>query len=79
VSLGTKRFVFPLARRLLTPSGEFAGAVGAPGQVEYFERFYRDTYPDPSTRVRDASGPPIRVAGSVSDIDAYKRVEGQLL
>jgi signal transduction histidine kinase/ActR/RegA family two-component response regulator len=29
--------------------------------------------------VRDASGRPIRVAGSVSDIDAYKRVEGQLL
>jgi PAS domain S-box-containing protein len=51
VSGGTKRLVFPLARRLLTPTGEFAGAVGAPGQVEYFERFYRDTYPDPSTRI----------------------------
>lgn len=51
VSGGTKRLVFPLARRLLTPAGEFAGAVGAPGQVEYFERCYRDTYPDPSTRI----------------------------
>jgi PAS domain S-box-containing protein len=29
--------------------------------------------------VRDADGRPIRVAGSVSDIDAQKRVEGQLL
>ena len=51
ISAGTKRRVFPLARRLATPTGEFAGVVGAPGQVVYFEHFYRDTYPDPSTRI----------------------------
>ncbi|HEX6704288.1 MAG TPA: PAS domain-containing protein [Albitalea sp.] len=46
-----KRWVFPIARRLETPSGEFAGAVGARGRIEYFQSFYRDAQSDPHTRI----------------------------
>lgn len=50
-SPGTGRWVFPIGRRLRTSSGAFAGVVGAPGQVEYFQHFYRDAFPDTGTRV----------------------------
>lgn len=50
-SLGTRRWVFPIGRRLESPGGEFLGVVGASGQVDYFQSFYRDAYPDPGTRI----------------------------
>lgn len=51
ISPGGPRWIFPLARRLRTGDGRFGGAVGAAGRTEYFQRFYRETYPDPSTRI----------------------------
>jgi PAS domain S-box-containing protein len=51
LSPGTRRWVFPIGRRLADRDGRFFGVVGAPGKVEYFQKFYRDTYPDPSTRI----------------------------
>src|SRR5207344_2657750 len=42
---------FPIARRLTTPSGEFAGTVAARGRIDYFQQFYRDAQPDPATKV----------------------------
>ncbi len=48
---GEGHWIIPFGRRLETPAGAFAGVVAARGRVEYFERFYRDAYPDPSTRV----------------------------
>ena len=51
VSPGTQRHIFPIGRRVQDREGRFVGVVGAPGRVEYFETFYRDTYPDPSTRI----------------------------
>ncbi|MES2959567.1 MAG: PAS domain-containing protein [Pseudomonadota bacterium] len=50
-SPGTGRWVFPIGRRLVSRTGAFAGAVGAPGRVEYFQQFYGDAYPDPGTRI----------------------------
>jgi len=57
------------------------------GRVELREGEYRVLLPNGDYRwirhrnkcVRDADGRPLRVAGSVSDIDAQKRAEGQLL
>ena len=57
------------------------------GHTELRDGEYRVLQPDGKYRwirhrnkcVRDSAGRPIRVAGSVSDIDAHKRVEGQLL
>jgi PAS domain S-box-containing protein len=43
--------IVPFGRRLETPGGQFAGVVAARGRVDYFEQFYRDAYPEPSTRV----------------------------
>lgn len=50
-SPGTGQFVFPIARRLETPDGRFAGAVGAAGRVAYFQEVYREAYPEPGTRI----------------------------
>ncbi|MBL8350793.1 MAG: response regulator [Burkholderiaceae bacterium] len=50
-SPGTQRRVFPIGRRFEDGSGRFAGVVGAPGRVEYFQNFYRDSYPDSATRI----------------------------
>ncbi|MGA0612945.1 PAS domain-containing protein [Caldimonas sp. KR1-144] len=50
-SPGNGQWVFPMGRRLETPAGEFAGAVGAAGRVAYFQQFYRDAYPEPGTRI----------------------------
>ncbi|MBC7942562.1 MAG: PAS domain-containing protein, partial [Chitinophagaceae bacterium] len=51
LSPGTQRHVFPIGRRIEDRDGRFAGIVAAPGRVEYFQNFYRDSYPDPSTRI----------------------------
>ncbi len=44
-------WALPLGRRLETPSGEFAGLVGARGLVSYFQDFYRDIRVNPGTKV----------------------------
>lgn len=51
ISPGGPRWIFPLARRLRTKHGRFAGVIGAAGRTEYFQRFYNETFPDPSTRI----------------------------
>jgi PAS domain S-box-containing protein len=50
-SLVDQRWMFPLARRLETAQGEFAGGVGARGRVDYFEQFYRNVRLDDSTTI----------------------------
>ena len=50
-SPGTQQRIFPIGRRFEDASGRFAGVVGAPGRVEYFQNFYRDSYPDAATRI----------------------------
>jgi PAS domain S-box-containing protein len=44
-------WALPLGRRLETPSGEFAGLIGARGLVSYFQDFYRDIRVNPGTKV----------------------------
>ena len=44
-------WIIPFARRLETRSGAFDGVVAARGRVDYFQQVYRNTFPDPSTRV----------------------------
>ncbi len=46
-----QRWVYPLLRRLETPSGEFAGVVGARGRIDYLQQFYRDVQLDPGTKI----------------------------
>jgi PAS domain S-box-containing protein len=41
----------PLARRLESADGRFAGAIGARGRIEYFEQFYRNAQLDPSITI----------------------------
>ncbi|HEY9027300.1 MAG TPA: PAS domain-containing protein, partial [Burkholderiaceae bacterium] len=41
----------PILRRLETARGEFAGAVGARGRVDYFQQFYRAIQSEPSTKI----------------------------
>jgi PAS domain S-box-containing protein len=36
------QWMFPMARRLESSTGEFAGLLAARGRVDYFQRFYRD-------------------------------------
>jgi len=48
--VGDEEF-FPIARRLTTPSGRFAGVVAARGRISYFQNFYRDAARDPGTAV----------------------------
>jgi PAS domain S-box-containing protein len=50
-AVGEGHWIVPFGRRLEAPDGRFAGVIAARGSVEYFERFYRDAYPDPATRV----------------------------
>lgn len=50
-SPGTGRWVFPIGRRLESPSGEFLGTVGASGRVDYFQSFYRDAFPEAGARI----------------------------
>lgn len=45
------KLMFPMARRLETPGGEFDGLVGARGRIGYFEDFYRDIKLDEGTRI----------------------------
>ncbi|MBX3607626.1 MAG: PAS domain-containing protein [Piscinibacter sp.] len=47
----TGRWMVPLGRRVGGPAGEFAGAVGAAGRVDYFQDLYRDAFPEPGSRV----------------------------
>ncbi len=46
-----QRWVYPLLRRLETPSGEFAGIVGARGRIDYLQQFFLDVHLDPGTKV----------------------------
>ena len=45
------QWVFPIARRLRSPNGAFAGIVVADGRVDYFQQFYRDVRLDAGTTV----------------------------
>lgn len=45
------KWMVPLVRRLEAQSGEFAGAIGARGSIEYFQSFYRDVRLDPGTNI----------------------------
>jgi len=49
-SLVDGRYFLPIARRLETRSGAFAGSVGARGKVEYFQQFYADISKTVGTR-----------------------------
>lgn len=51
LSPGGPRWIFPIARRLPSADGRFTGVIGAAGRTEYFQRFYRETYPDQKTRI----------------------------
>ena len=44
------RWLYPIARRLETPTGAFAGVVAARGRIDYFQDFYRDINMEPGTR-----------------------------
>jgi PAS domain S-box-containing protein len=44
------RWLYPIARRLETPAGSFAGVVAARGRIDYFQDFYRDINMEPGTR-----------------------------
>jgi PAS domain S-box-containing protein len=37
-----KLWVFPIGRRLESPSGAFAGVIGARGRIDYYQKFYAD-------------------------------------
>jgi PAS domain S-box-containing protein len=42
---------FPMGRRIGDASGRFLGVVGARGKVEYFQRFYRESFGDQEIRI----------------------------
>ncbi len=42
---------FPVGRVIGDPQSSFAGTVGARGNVEYFQAFYRDAEPEPGTQI----------------------------
>jgi PAS domain S-box-containing protein len=46
-----QQWIIPIGRRLETPSGEFAGVIGARGRVDYFQSFYRDVRLDAGTNI----------------------------
>ena len=45
-----QQWVFPIARRLESSSGQFAGVVSARGRIDYFQKFYRDIRLDQGTK-----------------------------
>jgi PAS domain S-box-containing protein len=45
------QWMFPVARRLQTPAGAFAGLIAARVRIEYFEDFYRNVRLEPGTTV----------------------------
>ena len=51
VGEGDVQWVFPIARRLESASGRFAGVVLAQGRVEYYQQFYRDVHPVDGTKI----------------------------
>ncbi|MGE5339385.1 MAG: PAS domain-containing protein [Gemmatimonadota bacterium] len=44
-------WVIPIGRRLESPSGAFAGVIGARGRIDYFQDFYRNVRLDPGTTI----------------------------
>lgn len=51
LSPGGPRWIFPIARRLQTADGAFAGVIGAAGRTDYFQQFYRETFPEAGTQI----------------------------
>ena len=51
INPANRQWVFPLGRRVVGRDGRFAGVVGAPGRINYFQEFYGDTYPDKGTAI----------------------------
>ena len=49
--LAPGRWLLPMARRLETADGRFAGAVTATVRVDYFQDFYREIQPEPGTAI----------------------------
>ncbi|MBI5716898.1 MAG: PAS domain-containing protein [Burkholderiales bacterium] len=47
----TRGWFLPMARRVETADGRFAGAVVANVRVDYFQNFYRDVRPEPGTAI----------------------------
>ena len=45
------QWIFPIARRLQSPSGQFTGMVAARGRIDYFQQFYKDLRLDRGTKV----------------------------
>ncbi len=45
------QWVIPIGRRLESPSGAFAGTVGARGRIDYFQDFYRNVRLDSGTKI----------------------------
>ncbi len=45
------KWVIPIGRRLESPSGAFAGVIGARGRIDYFQDFYRNVRLDPGTKI----------------------------
>ena len=50
-SPATRSMSFPIGRRINDASGRFLGVVGARGRVEYFQRFYRESFGDEPVRI----------------------------
>lgn len=46
-----QRWVFPIARRLETAPGQFAGVIVARGRIDYFHQFYRDMRLEAGTNI----------------------------
>lgn len=76
-------YIFPIARRLVDERGQFAGAVGARGRIEYFRDFYRDIGPDTGTVIalmhRDGSViaryPETKAADATAGREADRRAD----
>ncbi|MFO1328890.1 MAG: PAS domain S-box protein [Rubrivivax sp.] len=51
ISPGRPQWIFPVARRVRGADGRFAGVIGAACRIEYFQRFYGETFPDQKTRI----------------------------
>lgn len=45
------QWFFPIGRRLLSPTGNFAGTIAARGRIDYFQQFYQDVQLDKATKV----------------------------
>ncbi|MBA3254574.1 MAG: PAS domain-containing protein [Pseudomonadota bacterium] len=45
------QWFFPIGRRLLSQTGNFAGTIAARGRIDYFQQFYQDVQLDKATKV----------------------------